>query len=123
MADILVAEDDSSSREVLKALLAQLGHTVCACADGREAYETFLSEPARFTLVITDVAMPEMDGVTLCTRLREDHGVEIPIIATTAYEEKLFNAELRNHFDAWLMKPIAKGTLQTTLGYLVSSKL
>ena len=66
---ILNAEDDPVSRELVRHSLAALGHEVTEAADGRAGWEAFQKSPAE--MVITDWMMPEMDGPTLCRRIRE----------------------------------------------------
>ena len=66
---ILIAEDDPVSRELLRHSLVALGHEVTEAPDGRLALEAFQKTPAE--VVITDWMMPEMDGPTLCRRIRE----------------------------------------------------
>lgn len=66
---ILIAEDDPVSRELLRYSLTEMGHTVTTVADGRAGWEAFQESPAE--AVITDWMMPEMDGPTLCRRIRE----------------------------------------------------
>ena len=65
---ILVAEDDQDSRELLTWLLQKLGHQVQAAPDGKEAWNAF--RKGRFRIVISDVLMPEIDGLELCRRIR-----------------------------------------------------
>ncbi len=66
---ILIAEDDPVSRELLRHAIAALGHEITEAADGRAGWEAFQKAPA--DVVITDWMMPEMDGPTLCRRIRE----------------------------------------------------
>lgn len=61
MAHILLIDDDSSIRTVLEAMLIQLGHTVVAVGDGRLGEEAARREG--FDLVITDLIMPEKEGI------------------------------------------------------------
>jgi two-component system cell cycle response regulator len=65
---ILIAEDDRDSRELLTWLLQKLGYQVVATSNGQEAWEAF--RKGRFRLVITDVLMPELDGLDLCRKIR-----------------------------------------------------
>lgn len=67
MARILVVDDEVTTREVLCGILAQAGHTTRAAADGHEALHLHAKEPAE--LVVTDMAMPGMDGLELISRL------------------------------------------------------
>ena len=66
---ILIAEDDRDSRELLCWILVKLGYQVVATKNGKEAWEAF--RRGRFRLVISDVLMPEIDGLELCRRIRK----------------------------------------------------
>jgi DNA-binding response OmpR family regulator len=65
---ILIAEDDQDSRELLTWILQKLGYQVIATANGKEAWEAY--RRGRFRIVISDVLMPEIDGLELCRRIR-----------------------------------------------------
>ena len=63
MVRILLAEDDQSMREYLQRALQRVGYEVQAVGCGTEALP--LLEPGRFDLLLTDIVMPEMDGIEL----------------------------------------------------------
>jgi CheY-like chemotaxis protein len=107
------------AREVLSQLLASLGHTAHACENGRVAYDLIAAQPQRFAVLITDISMPEVDGVTLINNLHQELGLQIPTIAVTAYSRDLFNHDLIDRFEAWLMKPISRSVLSATLDCLL----
>ncbi len=65
---VLIAEDDATSRTLLRAGLAKLGHTVIEAGDGAEAWELLLSQGPR--VVVSDWMMPKFDGLELCRRVR-----------------------------------------------------
>lgn len=67
---VLIAEDDRSSRNILKAVLTQLDYEAIAVEDGNAAWE-ILQEPDAPKLVILDWVMPGMEGVEICNRLRK----------------------------------------------------
>ncbi len=67
---ILIAEDDPTSRVVLQQTLAKLGYAVLAAPDGEEAWALFQRESP--SVVITDWMMPRVDGLELCRRIRSD---------------------------------------------------
>ncbi|NQT70299.1 MAG: response regulator [Desulfobacteraceae bacterium] len=67
---ILIAEDDSTSRRILEAVLAKWGYDVVSVVDGAEAWEKLQSVDAP-RLAILDWMMPEMDGIEVCRRLRQ----------------------------------------------------
>ena len=76
---ILLAEDDESMRGFLVRALEKAGHDVIAFANGEEAYERLKTEP--FTLLLTDIVMPKMDGIELARRAAEIHpGLKIMFI-------------------------------------------
>jgi len=68
MARILAVDDSPSMRQMVSVALAQAGHDVASASDGVEALKIAGAE--RFDLVITDVNMPNMDGITLVRELR-----------------------------------------------------
>ena len=69
MAHILVVDDDPSIRTLVRTLLENDGHQVEEAADGKQALLCFRKNPA--DLVITDVLMPEKDGLELILELKE----------------------------------------------------
>ena len=66
---ILLAEDDDSMRGFLERALAKAGHHVIAFDNGEAAFERLQQEP--FTLLLTDIVMPKMDGIELARRASE----------------------------------------------------
>lgn len=66
---ILLAEDDHSMRSFLAKALAAAGYEVVSFDNGRSAFERLREEP--FSLLLTDIIMPEMDGIELARRATE----------------------------------------------------
>ena len=66
---ILLAEDDEDMRRFLVRALTKAGYDVVPFGNGLEAYERLKEEP--FTLLLTDIVMPEMDGIELARRASE----------------------------------------------------
>jgi len=69
MARILLAEDDQDMRHFLTRALERAGHEVSPFAEGLSAFERVKS--ATFDLLLTDIVMPEMDGIELARRAAE----------------------------------------------------
>ena len=66
---IILAEDDESMRGFLERALERAGYHVTSFANGQDAYEHLRTEP--FTLLLTDIVMPQMDGIELAKRASE----------------------------------------------------
>lgn len=81
-ARILVVDDEASARSGLEKLLKQSGYDVRSAPDGVAALEVAASFAP--DVVVTDLKMPNMDGMTLLSKLREQDA-ELPVIVTTAF--------------------------------------
>ncbi len=114
--DVLAAEDNEVNRTVIKYLLASLGHTVTFAADGAEALVLWRQHD--FDLILMDIQMPEVDGVTATRHIRAATGAKarIPIVALTAHAMDTERAEyLAAGMDAVITKPIKMGDLRAAL--------
>lgn len=102
-ARILVADDDRAIRESLERLLGMEGHRVTAAADGAAALEAMKEH--RPDLLVLDLMMPTIDGLTLCRLLRSE-GDRVPILMLTARTETSDRvAGLDSGADDYLAKP------------------
>ena len=79
---ILVVDDEETVREMVSKIISLIGHEVVTTGNGREALEILKSQP--FSIMITDVKMPEMDGFEL-TKVVRDQFPGTPIICMTAH--------------------------------------
>jgi PAS domain S-box-containing protein len=86
---ILVVEDDNDSREVLQLFLEQTGAVVESVPSAKDAYAVFNRLPRLLPdIIISDLAMPEEDGYSLISRIRQlppDRGGKIPAMALSAF--------------------------------------
>ncbi|RME41209.1 MAG: response regulator, partial [Planctomycetota bacterium] len=78
----MIVEDEAHVKRVTSLWLARHGYTVLEAADGVEALERL--RRGGVDLLITDVNMPEMDGVTLLRRMREELELDIPVLMFSA---------------------------------------
>jgi DNA-binding response OmpR family regulator len=78
---ILLVDDDTDLRNLLERVLLRNGLTVRTAGDGRQAIKLLSKEP--FSLVVTDIIMPDVEGIELILRIRKDHPA-LPIIAMSA---------------------------------------
>jgi CheY-like chemotaxis protein len=68
MARILLADDEAAMRDFVKRTLEADGHEVVVASEGSEAFGLLSADGAAFDLLITDVHMPSMDGLTLAEK-------------------------------------------------------
>ncbi len=97
MAKILLAEDDDDMRRFLVRALERAGHDVTSFAEGASAFEEV--KQASFDLLLTDIVMPEMDGIELARRAAElDPSLKIMFI--TGFAAVALNPDSRAPKDA-----------------------
>jgi two-component system, cell cycle response regulator CpdR len=97
MSRILLAEDDESMRGFLVRALKKAGYEVIDYANGEEAYERLKSEP--FTLLLTDIVMPKMDGIELARRASE-LDPDLKIMFITGFAAVVLNNDIAAPKDA-----------------------
>jgi response regulator NasT len=110
---IAVADDETEMQEYFRTILRLLGHTIVAVADtGRELVEKCREQKP--DLVITDVKMPDMDGIEAVSQLSGE--VPIPAILVSAHHdpETIARAE-QTHVLAYLIKPIKQSDLEPAI--------
>jgi response regulator NasT len=111
---IAVADDEPDMREYFQKILPKLGHTVVsAAATGKELVEHCqMHQP---DLVISDIKMPDMDGIDAATEIYRQHA--IPVILVSAYHDaKLIDRAESDHILAYLVKPIKQADLEPAIG-------
>lgn len=110
---IAVADDEPLMRRWYENTLTKLGHQVVVSAsDGEEVVQQCRRE--RPDLLISDIEMPNMDGLAAADKIRED--VPIPIILVSAHHDPEFvDRALQSHVLAYLVKPIKQPDLETAI--------
>ncbi|GAA5787131.1 ATP-binding protein [Chitiniphilus shinanonensis] len=110
---VLVVDDHPVNRQVLCDQLQLLGQDAHGVGDGEAAIRWLADHP--YDLVLTDLAMPGMDGYTLARTLRAQ-GYTAPIVAVTAsVQREALQDALDAGFDRWLTKPLKLATLAELL--------
>lgn len=104
--EVLIAEDDLATRRILEAALKEWGYDVRSCSDGESALEELEKENAP-RLAILDRLMPEIDGVEVCRRLRQNERSSPPylILLTGLDRREDITAGLDAGADDYLIKP------------------
>ncbi len=70
MANIIIAEDDIVNQTLIKMIVEEQGHSVIVCPDGQDAYDR-ITQDEPCDLLITDIMMPNMDGMELISLIRD----------------------------------------------------
>lgn len=114
---ILVVDDDPQVLRAVKAILLNEGYRVDDCHSGAEALAAFQSE--EYDTVLSDIKMPEMDGIALLEQLRKLDR-EVPVILHTGYAEldTAMTAVQQSAFD-YLVKPVDPDKLTKAIGQAV----
>lgn len=103
---ILLVDDEEPILEASRLILENLGYDVTSCNSGFEALEKFRENPNDFDLLLTDMNMPQMNGLELIRaidRIRDD----LPIIISTGFSSKLLKLDTKEHnIKKVLMKPL-----------------
>lgn len=115
MAKILAVDDSASMRNMVAFTLRGAGHEVQEAADGKAALDA--ARAGRFDLVLADVNMPLMDGITLTRELRAlpaFAGVPILILTTESDTDKKMQGKAAGA-TGWLVKPFDPDQLLATV--------
>ncbi len=103
---VLVVDDDELVLALLEADLRQAGFAVLTAANGKEALSLVSGKPV--DIIVSDISMPEMDGLELCERIRQSAAhVDVPFIFLTARGDAgAMIRGLRSGADEYLVKPV-----------------
>lgn len=107
MSNILIVDDSLSMRHMVSATLTQSDHDVVMAEDGQMGLDELVKETQKFDLIITDVNMPVMDGITFVRELRQLSAYRFtPVLVLTTEggtEKKLAGKEAGA--TGWVVKP------------------
>jgi DNA-binding response OmpR family regulator len=117
---ILVVDDDRVTLLLLASRLIKEGYRVLTAADGEEAWAA--AERERPALVISDMLLPKMDGISLCLKIKGHPALAATrvILATAVFKQATFRAEARmSGADEFVEKPFDMDTLLSRVRALV----
>ncbi|MEA3372440.1 MAG: EAL domain-containing protein [Campylobacterota bacterium] len=101
---VLYVEDNEESRVSTSGMLENFFGQISVAIDGRDGWEKFRQE--NFDLIISDINMPQMNGIEMVNKIRELNS-DIPILILSAYNEsEYFMDTIRMGIDGYLLKPI-----------------
>jgi two-component system, OmpR family, alkaline phosphatase synthesis response regulator PhoP len=106
MPRILLVEDDVAIRSIMERAFEREGMSVKAIADGEAALRSFRSSSNSFDVVVLDIMLPGVDGITLCQELRKSS--DVPIVMLTARDgERNVVMGLEVGADDYVSKPVS----------------
>ncbi len=103
---VLVIDDESRMRKLIKDFLMQKGYSILEAGDGEEALQVFTENQNKINLILLDVMMPKLDGWSVLRQIRQSS--KVPIIMLTARgeeQDELFGFELG--VDEYISKPFS----------------
>lgn len=114
---VLVVDDDPEILTILSVLLNRLGYEVSEAVNGKQALEIF--QQNRFVLVVTDLQMPLMDGLTLMAKVKAISRRTPVVVITGKPDTEVEQTAGMTLADAVLYKPFHLDTLEQTLARVV----
>jgi two-component system OmpR family response regulator len=116
---ILVADDDTHIREVIRFALEKAGMTVVLAVDGREAISYFHSSPA--DLIVLDINMPELDGLEVCREIRKTSDIPILFLSSRDDEiDRILGLEIGG--DDYVTKPFSPRELVARINVILKRR-
>jgi len=115
----IVVEDTFDDVQLVSAILTHHGINIHVAHNGEECLD--LLDTIKPTVIITDLAMPEMDGWHLLNAIRDNIATQhIPVVAVTAYDSvDVAHDALKSGFDAYIAKPLSPRNLVQQLEQLI----
>jgi len=110
---ILVVDDEKSIREITKIRLEKLGYDPECAQNGKEALEILENE--KFPLILTDLRLPEIDGIELCKRIKERKPETVIYAFSGVVTEVDFDQLEEMGFDGLLCKPVTFEVLERAI--------
>ncbi|MBF0264625.1 MAG: diguanylate cyclase [Gammaproteobacteria bacterium] len=109
---IMIVDDSKTSSDILKFMLEKLNFTIICASNGQQALE-LLNENKDTRIVLTDFAMPEMDGVELTYRIRQNYSKDsLVIIGISGLNDEMLSANfIKNGANDFLIKPFSYSEL------------
>jgi len=119
---VIVADNDSMMRGLLRTVLEQPRRTLLLCADGLEAVE--LAHQILATAVLLDLRMPKMDGIEACLQIRElPRYATVPIVILTVFNGGALRRQaLKAGATSFLAKPFSRAELLAVVNPLIEAQ-
>ncbi|MFK8139045.1 MAG: response regulator [Bdellovibrionales bacterium] len=115
---ILIAEDSAPNRRILTHLIEKMGYEAVACEDGKIALEAYQKGIPNLVAVVSDIMMPNMDGIELLEAVRtsDTDQKNLPFFLCTAVMDKEYILKSKSlGVNAYIVKPITYDKLKSKL--------
>lgn len=119
---ILIVDDAEIIRKQIREILLPLGYEVIEADDGISGIKAFEAHPET-NLIISDINMPNMDGLTMCENLKKKEGFNLPILMLTTEASRSMKEEgKRIGVKGWMLKPFDANNLLAAIDLLLKQK-
>lgn len=121
MEKVLIVDDNQASRDLIRAILKSVRCDIIEASHGRQGLDLVRQE--RPDLVLLDIDMPEMDGLTVVRQIRQDTAfANLPVVAVTAFAmEGDREKALEAGFTAYVTKPVRAAVLRQKVQELLGA--
>jgi PAS domain S-box-containing protein len=123
-SSVILADDEEGIRDVLAMMIEETGIKVTKAENGQQALDLYLKTPDAFDMIISDIQMPKMDGITLLKTIRSDLKLKQPkfifITGGIGIDFESSDNELNHLIDAHFFKPFNQDKIFDTLKALSS---
>jgi signal transduction histidine kinase/ligand-binding sensor domain-containing protein/CheY-like chemotaxis protein len=121
--DIIVAEDEPANYNLIEKILRSTNLKITWAQNGKDAVDLVKNSPNKYALILMDIKMPVMDGITAFLAIQKINN-SIPVIAVTAYAYESEKVEiLRNNFADYITKPLKPAELLKVLEDVIGRKV
>jgi two-component system cell cycle sensor histidine kinase/response regulator CckA len=119
---LLLVDDDPAIRSLLTRVLKREGFTVFEAEDGIDALSVANSIPGAIDLLVTDVVMPRMDGVSLAVQLLADHSETKVLYISGFCDERALKTQAHDEYAEFLGKPFGTAELVSKVHQLLQAQ-
>jgi two-component system cell cycle response regulator DivK len=122
MEKVLIVDDNRASRDLIRAILKTVRCDIIEATHGQQALE--LMQQERPDLVLLDIDMPGLNGLTVVKRIREDTSLaDLPVVAVTAFAmERDREKAMAAGFTAYVTKPVRAAILRQQVQQLLGAR-
>ncbi len=121
--EVIVAEDEPANFNLIEKILRKTVLKISWARNGKDAVDLVEKNPQKYALILMDIKMPVMDGITAFIAIKKINNL-IPVIAVTAYAYESEKVEiLRNNFAAYITKPLKPNDLIKVIENVIGHKI